>query len=88
MARIAHPLMLQPDQVRHLESLLRRSTLELRVARRCRALLLAADGLSNTEIFLQARLLNRIFLALPDWTGILPAMSMNNRRRWIVPWKD
>ncbi len=50
MARIAHPLFLLPDQVVHLETLLRRSTLELRVARRCRALLLAAEGLSNTEI--------------------------------------
>jgi transposase len=42
--------LLQPDQVFHLESLLRRSTPELRVSRRCRALLLAAEGLSNTEI--------------------------------------
>lgn len=50
MARIAQPLLLQPDEVLHLESLLRRSTLELRVARRCRALLLASDGFSNTEI--------------------------------------
>ena len=50
MARIAQHLLLQPDQVLHLESLLRRNTLELRVARRCRALLLAAEGLSNTEI--------------------------------------
>lgn len=50
MARIAQHLLLQPDQVLHLESLLRRNTLEVRVARRCRALLLASEGLSNTEI--------------------------------------
>lgn len=50
MARIAQPLLLQPDEVLHLESLLRRSTLEVRVARRCRALLLAAQGMSNVEI--------------------------------------
>ena len=50
MARIVQPLLLQPDQVLHLESLLRLGTLELRVAKRCRALLLAADGLSNVEI--------------------------------------
>ena len=50
MARIAQPLLLQPDQTLHLESLLRRGTLELRVARRCQALLLAAEGMSNVEI--------------------------------------
>jgi hypothetical protein len=50
MARIAHPLLLQPDQVLRLESLLRLGTLELRVAKRFQALLLAADGLSNVEI--------------------------------------
>jgi DNA-binding CsgD family transcriptional regulator len=50
MARTAQPLLLQPNQVLHLESLLRRSTLELRIARRCRALLLAAEGMSNVEI--------------------------------------
>ena len=50
MARTAQPLFLQPDQVIHLESLLRRSTIELRIARRCRALLLAAEGMSNVEI--------------------------------------
>jgi transposase len=50
MARTAQPLLLQPDQVLHLESLLRRSTLEHRIARRCRALLLAAEGMSNVEI--------------------------------------
>jgi transposase len=50
MARIAHSLSLQPDQKLHLESLLRLGTLEHRVARRCRALLLASDGMSNVEI--------------------------------------
>ena len=50
MARIAQPLLLQSDQTLHLESLLRRGTLELRVARRCQALLLAAEGMSNVEI--------------------------------------
>jgi putative transposase len=50
MARISQPLVLTTDQALHLESLLRRNTLELRVARRCRALLLAAQGLGNVEI--------------------------------------
>jgi transposase len=50
MARIAEPLSLQPDQTLHLQSLLRRGTVELRVARRCQALLLAAEGVSNVEI--------------------------------------
>ena len=50
MARTVQPLLLQPDQTRHLKSLLRRGTLELRVANRCRALLLAAEGLGNVDI--------------------------------------
>lgn len=50
MARISPPLYLTTDQTLHLESLLRRNTLEHRTARRCRALLLAAEGMSNVEI--------------------------------------
>lgn len=50
MARIAESLMLNPDQISHLEALLRRNTLEQRVAKRCRVLLLAAEGVSNVEI--------------------------------------
>jgi transposase len=50
MARIAQSLLLQTDETFHLESLLRRRTLEDRIARRCRALLLAAQGMSNVEI--------------------------------------
>lgn len=42
--------MLNPDQISHLEALLRRNTLEQRVAKRCRVLLLAAEGLGNVEI--------------------------------------
>ena len=42
--------MLNPDQISHLEALLRRNTLEQRVAKRCRVLLLAAEGVSNVEI--------------------------------------
>ena len=50
MARISQSLLLQADETLHLESLLRRRTLEDRIARRCRALLLAAQGMSNVEI--------------------------------------
>lgn len=50
MARIAKPLVLSSDQRSHLESLMRRRTLEHRVATRCRVLLLSADGVSNVEI--------------------------------------
>ena len=50
MARIAEPLALNSDQIANLQTLLRRSTLEHRVAKRCRVLLLAAEGLSNVEI--------------------------------------
>ena len=50
MPRTATPLILDIDQNNHLQALLRRNTLELRVAKRCRALLLAADGMSNVEI--------------------------------------
>ena len=50
MSRIAESLMLNSDQISHLETLLRRNTLEQRVAKRCRVLLLAAEGVSNVEI--------------------------------------
>jgi transposase len=50
MARIAKPLVLSLDQRSHLEALLRQATLEHRVARRCRVLLLANDALGNVEI--------------------------------------
>ena len=50
MARTAEPLALNSDQIAHLQTLLQRSTLEQRVAKRCRVLLLAAEGLSNVEI--------------------------------------
>lgn len=50
MAFTAKPLELTPDQKNQLQALLRRRTLEHRVATRCRALLLAADGISNVEI--------------------------------------
>lgn len=50
MARIAEPLVLSSEDQAHLETLLRRGTLEHRVARRCRVLLLAADGVGNVEI--------------------------------------
>ena len=50
MARIAKPLVLSLDQRSHLEALLRRRTLEHRVAKRCRVLLLAADAFGNVAI--------------------------------------
>ena len=50
MPRTANPLMLDPDQTVYLQSLLRRNSLEHRVAKRCRVLLLAAEGVSNVEI--------------------------------------
>ena len=50
MARLAKALVLSSEQISHLQTLLRRSTLEHRVARRCRVLLLAGEGLSNVEI--------------------------------------
>lgn len=50
MARTAEPLALNSDQIAHLQTLLQRSTLEQRVAKRCRVLLLAAEGLSHVEI--------------------------------------
>lgn len=50
MARIAKPLILNPDQIAELQTLLRRSKLEQRVAKRCRVLLHAAEGLGNVEI--------------------------------------
>ena len=50
MPRTANPLMLDPDQTVYLQTLLRRNSLEHRVAKRCRVLLLAAEGVSNVEI--------------------------------------
>ena len=50
MARTAPPLALNSDQTDHLQTLLRQGTLEQRVAKRCRVLLLAAEGLGNVEI--------------------------------------
>jgi len=50
MARIAKLLTLSLDQRSHLEALLRRRTLEHRVVKRCRVLLLAAESLGNVAI--------------------------------------
>ena len=50
MPRMTKPLELDTDQLAHLQSLLRRDKLEQRVARRCRVLLLAAEGTGNIEI--------------------------------------
>ncbi|MCF7733001.1 MAG: helix-turn-helix domain-containing protein [Akkermansiaceae bacterium] len=50
MARTAPPLALNSDLTDHLQTLLRQGTLEQRVAKRCRVLLLAAEGLGNVEI--------------------------------------
>jgi transposase len=50
MARTAEALALDPDQTAHLQALLRQRSLEHRIAKRCRVLLLAAEGLGNVEI--------------------------------------
>jgi transposase len=50
MARIAKALVLSGAHRRHLDSLLNQRTLEQRVAKRCRVLLFAADGVGNVEI--------------------------------------
>lgn len=53
MARIAEPLVLSKSERTKLNSMLKRGTLEHRVARRCRVLLLSADGIDNVEIALR-----------------------------------
>jgi transposase len=50
VARTTEALLLTSDQFDHLHTLLQRRTLEHRVARRCRVILLAAEGLGNVEI--------------------------------------
>lgn len=50
MARATEPLILSADQVDHLKSLLRQRTLEQRVAKRCRVLLMAWEGVTDVEI--------------------------------------
>jgi transposase len=50
MSRTTKPLVLDSDQTAHLQGLLRQSKLQQRVARRCRVLLFAAEGMSNVEI--------------------------------------
>ena len=50
MAQIAEPMALSKSQRTEIERLLKRGTLEQRVARRCRVLLLAADAVGNVEI--------------------------------------
>jgi hypothetical protein len=84
MARIAQSLLLQADEVLHLESLLRRRTLEDRIARRCRALLLAAQGMSNVEIAVKLdmadpqRPLRRKVVEPPpgyEWDGMDPRVD-------------
>ena len=50
MSRTTKPLTLTSNQRAHLQGLLWRATLQHRVARRCRTLLLVAEGLSNGEI--------------------------------------
>lgn len=50
MARTIQLLVLTSDHQSHLEAVLRRATLESRVAVRCRVLLLAAEGWSNVDI--------------------------------------
>lgn len=50
MARNTKPLELSKGQRAELEKMLKQATLEYRVARRCRVLLLAADGVNNVEV--------------------------------------
>ena len=54
MSRTRKPLVLDADQATHLQGLLRRSKLQQRVARRCRVLLFAAEGMSNVDIGAEA----------------------------------
>ena len=50
MARISPPLKLQADQREDLETILRKKTIEARLAQRARLILLASEGYGNVEI--------------------------------------
>ncbi len=98
MAHIAAPLTLQPDDALQLESMLRQGTLEQRVAKRCRALLLGSEGLGNTGIAerlgmhrnaianIRSRFKNTGLACLEDMprSGRPPSRSAEVRRRIVT----